>query len=110
LEYVGNTTAILLPIALGLLFSPGHLRFDKTLAIVGLRMGLGLIIGAVVCIVAGLEGIDRIAVLSLATAPIGFNMLTFASTEKLDTDLAANAVSLSLLAALILIPAIILWG
>jgi hypothetical protein len=71
-------------------------------------MGVGLLIGLAVVAVLQLEGIDRAAVLALAAAPIGFNLLTFTSVEKLDQDLAASAVSMSLLAALFVIPLILL--
>jgi hypothetical protein len=108
LQFVGSLTVILMVVALGLLFDPRHIRLDKTLAVVGLRMGVGLAVGLVVVTALRLQGIDRAIVLALAAAPIGFNLLTFASIEKLDQELAASAVSLSILVALILTPLILL--
>jgi malate permease and related proteins len=108
LELVGSATLPLMIAALGILFTPRRLHLDKTLAAVGLRMGLGLLIGLAIVFALGLEGIDRAVVLALAAAPIGFNLLAFTSLEKLDEELAANAVSLSLVAALVVTPLILL--
>lgn len=109
LQTIGNFSTVLLVAALGMLFTPRRVRLDKTLAIVGFRMGLGLLIGLGLVLLLGLEGIDRAAVLALCTAPVGFNLLTFVSAEKLDHELAANAVSLSLVIGLILIPLILVF-
>lgn len=108
LELIGSLTMILMIAALGLLFNPQRIRFDKTLAVLGLRMGLGLLIGVAIVTMLQLKGIDRAAVLALSAAPIGFNLLTFASVEKLDHEFAASAVSLSLMAALFVTPLILL--
>ena len=108
LELFGSLTSVLVIAALGFVFNFKRLRLDKTLAILGLRMVLGLAIGLGVVTALQLHGIDRATVLALAAAPVGFNLLTFASIEKLDQELAADAVSLSLLIGLITIPLIIL--
>jgi predicted permease len=109
LQAFGGLSTVLMVAALGILFTPRRVHFDKTLAIVGLRMGLGLLIGLGLVAALGLEGMDRAAVLALCAAPVGFNLLTFASAEKLDHELAANAVSLSLVFGLILVPLILLF-
>jgi predicted permease len=107
LQTIGNFTIVLSIAALGMLFNPQRIRFDKTLAILGLRMGVGLLVGIAIVLALQLEGIDRAVVLALSAAPIGFNLLNFAAVEKLDQELAASAVSLSLLAALGVIPLIL---
>lgn len=108
LEIVGGLTLFVMIAALGLLFAPRPVRLDATTAIVGLRMGLGLAVGAAVVFALGLQGIDRAAVLALAAAPVGFNLLVFAAAEKLDQDLAARVVSLSMAIGLVVTPLILL--
>jgi malate permease and related proteins len=110
IHMVGSLTLVLAVAALGLLFEPRRIRFDKTLAIVGLRMGLGFVIGLGVVVGFGLEGINRAAVLALSVAPIGFNLLTFAAVEKLDKELAASSVSLSILVGVIVMPLILIFS
>lgn len=104
---IGNITIFLVIAALGLLFNPKRLHLDTTLILLGLRMGIGLVIGVLICVVLQLEGVDRAALLALAVAPFGFNLLTFSATEKLDRELAASAISLSLLVGLVLVPLLI---
>jgi predicted permease len=108
LQTLGALTGYLTIAALGLLFNPAHLRAGKTIAIVALRMGIGLIVGATIVTLLHLHGVDRAAVLALAAGPVGFNLLTFATIEHLDRELAASAVSLSLLVGLVLLPVIVL--
>jgi predicted permease len=108
LAALGALTGYLTIFALGLLFNPTNLRAGKTIAIVGLRMGIGLLVGGVIVVLFKLHGVDRAAVLALAAGPVGFNLLTFAAIEHLDRDLAASAVSLSMLIGLVLLPIIVL--
>lgn len=110
LQAIGSLTIPLMIIALGALFEPRRIGFNKTLAIVGLRMGVGLVIGLTVATLVQLKGIDRAVLLALAAAPVGFNLLTFAAVEKLDEELAAGVVSLSLLLGMIVTPLILLFA
>lgn len=73
-----------------------------------LRMGVGLSAGLIASALLGLEGIDRAVVLICSTAPAGYNTLTFASVEKLDIDLAASLVAVTMLIGLILFPLLVM--
>jgi hypothetical protein len=72
-----------------------------TLAI---RVGAGLCLGILIASLLGLQGLPFIVVTLCAAAPVGFNALTYASLAKLDTELASNAVSISILLGVIYIP------
>ena len=104
---VGNLTSWLIIAGLGLLFAPKRDHFRGALYITALRIGLGLLVGTAVVLLWHLHGIDRTAVLLLAAAPVGFNLITFAAVEQADTELAASAVSYSLLFALAFAPFIV---
>jgi predicted permease len=58
--------------------------------------------------VLGLEGTTYSVIVLCSAAPIGFNALTYSSLAKLDVDLSASAVSVSILAGLFYIPLLIL--
>jgi predicted permease len=103
----GSTTPILIFLALGILFEPvGFKAFDKGLrraaVIAGTRLAIGLTVAAAIVLIFGLKGVDRAVVLLLGAAPVAFNSVIFASLENLDVGLAVNALSLSLVASLIL--------
>lgn len=97
--------AILL--ALGLKFTP-KITMPKLLPIpILVRIVLGSAIGLLIVSVLDLSGVTRSVVLLASIAPSGFNTITFADMEKLDTKFAASAVSIALLFAIILFPLII---
>ncbi|HEY9408596.1 MAG TPA: AEC family transporter [Jiangellaceae bacterium] len=90
-------TAVL--IALGLKFEP-HIRRPGLLTLaVGLRFGLGAVVGMGLIAALGLEGIDAGVAMFACLAPTGFNAITFAELEKLDVQFAAAVVSAGLLIA-----------
>jgi len=105
---VAQMTAPLILIALGIFFS---FSLDQ-LRLVGLalviRMGLGFVFGVSFAALAGLEGETFVVVALLSGAPIGFTALTFSSMAKLDTELTASAVSLSILIGLVYTPLLLL--
>jgi predicted permease len=108
LQFIGGFTTFLVVAALGILFAPRWPRLNLTLALAGLRIGVGLLIGLGVAWLLRLRGVDRAAVVALAAAPIGFNLLAFASKENLDEQLAADAISLTMILALVVLPVILL--
>jgi predicted permease len=73
-----------------------------------IRMGLGLAFGAGFAALVGLEGQAFVVVTLCSGAPIGFMALTFSSMAKLDTELTASAVSLSILVGLVYVPVLLL--
>jgi predicted permease len=105
---IGNLTGMLVIISLGLLLRPTKLHLRSVLLAALIRSGIGLTIGLIVVVITHATGIDRTAILLLASAPVGFNLLTFVSVEKLDEAYAAQIASYSLLIALPLATAIVL--
>lgn len=105
---LGQMTAPLILIALGIHFTLKVVNLPLALLAVSIRMGGGLLAGMVLATVLGLEGATWTVVVLCSAAPIGFTALTISSMAKLDTDLSASAVSLSILAGLVWIPVLIL--
>jgi predicted permease len=104
----GAATPVLIFLALGILLEPFHQDFRRAALIVGSRLATGLAAAVAIVLIFGLHGVDRTIVLLLGLAPIAFNSVIFASLENLDVRLALNALSLSLVASLILSVAITL--
>jgi predicted permease len=105
---LAQMTAPLILIALGIFFSLKVANLPLALSIAGIRLGGGLVAGLVLATVLGLEGTTYAVIVLCCAAPIGFNALTYCSLAKLDTDLSASAVSISILAGLIYIPVLML--
>ncbi len=97
--------AILL--ALGLKFTP-RITSPKLLPIpIAVRFLLGGTLGLLIVSIFDLSGVSKSVVLLASIAPSGFNTITFADMEKLDTKFAASAVSIALLVAIVLFPLVI---
>jgi predicted permease len=105
---LAQMTAPLILIALGVFFSLKIANLPVALAIAGIRLGGGLIAGLLLATLLGLEGTTYAVIVLCCAAPIGFNALTYSSLAKLDTELSASAVSLSILAGLLYIPVLML--
>jgi predicted permease len=105
---LGQMTAPLILIALGIHSSLKISRMGLALGTIGIRMVFGLCCGVLLATLAGLEGTTFKVVALCSGAPIGFNALTLCSMTKLDTELSASAVSLSIIAGLAWIPVLIL--
>lgn len=106
---LAQMTAPLILITLGIFFTLSI----KDVRLVGLtvfiRMGMGMLFGIAVANYLGLSETTFIVVALCAGAPVGFNALTFSSIAKLDTEISSSAVSISILAGLIYIPAMMLY-
>jgi predicted permease len=105
---LGQMTGPLILVALGIFFALKIANLPLALLTAGIRMGGGLIAGLILATLAGLEGTTFKVILLCCAAPIGFNALTYSSMAKLDADLSASAVSISILAGLFYIPLLIL--
>jgi len=105
---LAQMTAPLILIALGIFTTFKIHRIGLALQTVGIRMVFGLLCGLLLATAAGLEGTTFKVVVLCSAAPIGFNALTYCSMAKLDTELGASAVSLSIIAGLVYIPILIL--
>lgn len=91
-------------IALGLKFTPRIKRPKLLVFPILLRFGLGFAVGILFIKTLGLTGLNAQIVLLAAIAPIGFNSITFAELEDLDTEFAASQVSIALLFSIITLP------
>jgi predicted permease len=101
---VANMMAPLILIALGIFFSFTLRQIRLVGLALFIRMGLGLAFGVSFAWLVGLDGQAFLVVALCSGAPIGFMALTFTSMAKLDTELTASAVSLSILAGLVYVP------
>ena len=101
---LGQMTGPLILIALGIFFSLKIANLPRALLIAGIRLGGGLAAGLVLATLFGLEGTTYAVIVLCCAAPIGFNALTYSSLAKLDAELSASAVSISILAGLLYIP------
>ncbi len=102
LAVFGSATAIIIPLAVGILFQPSAGQFGKAALMIGVRLAAGMIVALGLILAFDLQGLDRTIMLLLGIAPIGFSTVTFASLEKLDERLAVTALSLSLSLSLVL--------
>lgn len=105
---LGQVTVPLTIIALGVAFSVRDLGGMVSVATVLLRMLVGAAVGATFVWLFGLDGTMALVVVASAAAPIGFTSVTLAAIAKLDTNRAAAAVSLSVLAGLVT-TTLLLW-
>lgn len=110
LQPLANTTAPLVLIALGALFTTDQLIRAPALACMAFRMIGGLVAGLVGVYLLGLTGPAAVAIIAAAAAPIGFNVVTLASITRLDVDTASSALFLSVLAGLFTTTLILLVG
>jgi hypothetical protein len=106
-QSLGNMTIPLLMLSLGMYFNPKLVRAKAVFTVLVIRMGLGLLLGYLFAQLFGLQGLDFIIVLLIASSPVGYNTLTFASMEGLDKELASSLISYSFLVGVILAPTII---
>lgn len=99
--------ALLVPLVLLALGAYFEWRMEKPLQIfpvIFLRMALGGLLAVFFVWLFSLEGASRLIVLLGGIAPLGFNTLVFSSLENLDTEYAAQLVSMSLLLGLVILP------
>jgi predicted permease len=109
LQTLGNLTIPLVMISLGIYFNPKIVKFWPLASMIFIRMFIGFLLGLFFVYLFRLQGLDRLIVLICASAPIGYNTLTFSSMENLDKEFAASVISYSILIGLILIPILIFF-
>ena len=106
---IGRVIILLVPLALGVYFTPRMPDGKAVLSAVTLRIGVGFLFGLFWVEVFQLEGLMRAVVLLGATAPVGFNVLVFASQHHLNKEFAASIASVSMLLALFYLPLLLYW-
>jgi malate permease and related proteins len=97
-----SATQLLIPLGVGLLFTPVRGELRQAAIIVGSRLGTALVVGVSVVLLFNLTGMDRAVMLLLSVAPVAFVTVTFSSLENLDVQLATATLSLSLVTSLVL--------
>lgn len=105
---LAQMTAPLILVALGIFFSLKIANLPLALLTAGIRMGGGFVVGLLLANLLGLEGVTYAVIVLCCAGPIGFNALTYSSLAKLDAELSASAVSISILAGLVYIPVLML--
>ncbi len=105
---LGGLVTPLMMIPLGIYFETRIYRPGQLVTAIVLRMLGGMTLGMACILIFDLEGLMRVMVLLLSSAPSGILTLTYASMEELDGDLAAGIVSYSTMIGLILIPLLIM--
>ncbi len=108
LNEFGNTVVPLTMLALGIYFNPRFKNFKISFAAFSIRTFAGLILGILMAAIFNLDGLNAITVIVGASAPVGYNTLTFSTMENLNKELAASIVSMSIIFSLIFIPLLIL--
>lgn len=109
LEIIGTSTIPLLMISLGIYFNPVLKKPGIVFLIIILRSGAGIILGITAVEILSLNGIIKTVILTGACSPVGYNTLTFSSIQNLDTELAAEVVSYSILLGMIYIPLVLIF-
>ena len=100
------TTTPLASLVLGLSISMAALRRTASLAMLGVavRMGGGLLLGFAAVFLLDLTGLERAIVILVAAMPSAVNAVIFAAEIKLDEDLVASIVALSICLGITLLP------
>jgi malate permease and related proteins len=107
LEPLGSANTPLAMITLGSFLQFRLRNWKPLLLTVGLRMGLGLILGLALVAMFQLQGLERAAVLLATAMPSGMVVLIYSAAVGLDTELAAGVVSLGLMAGVFVAPALL---
>jgi predicted permease len=100
------TTTPLASLVLGLSISLDALGRTAPLALLGVavRMGGGLLLGLSAVFLLNLTGLERAIVILVAAMPSAVNAVIFAAETKLDEDLVASIVTLSICLGITLLP------
>jgi len=107
LKWSGQAVMLLIPFALGVFLDTRRLMSKPMVVAVSLRAGLGVILALLFVEVFALQGMMRTIVIFGSLAPAGFLTLVYAARHRLDREFAAGIASLSLIIAMIYIPAVI---
>ncbi|MBN1968968.1 MAG: AEC family transporter [Candidatus Delongbacteria bacterium] len=104
---LSELTIPLIILSLGLYFEFNIKMFVKGFNVLLFRVIPALIVAIFIVLFFDVSKLDKSIIIICAIAPVGFNTLTFASMEDLDTKLASSAVSTGILYGMIVIPIIL---
>ncbi len=100
------TTTPLASLVLGLSITLAAVRHTVRLAVLGtvVRMGGGLLLGLLAAFLLDLTGVERAIVILVAGMPSAVMAVIFATEARLDEDLVASIVTLSICVGIALLP------
>lgn len=100
------TTTPLASLVLGLSISFSAVRRTARLAILGavVRMGGGLLLGTATVWLLGLTGMEQAVVILVAAMPSAVSSVIFAAETRLDEELVASIVALSICLGVVMLP------
>jgi len=104
LDALATASVPMAMLTLGLFVQLRVQKWQPVLMAVGLRMGLGWLVGQMLVRLLRLGGVDAVIIGLGAAIPIGVLVLIHSSMEGLDTDLAAAALSLSIVVGAVAMP------
>ncbi len=109
IKITGGITAPILMIVIGVFFKPSFKNLKPVAAVIGIRMIAGLLIGLLLTEIFHLDGILKTIVICGSATPVGYSTLTFSTLENLDSEFAANLISISIFIGIFYVPFLI-WA
>ena len=106
-DFLSTITIPLILISLGVMLDLSFKYFKVAMRVLMLRVLPGLFISLAIASLFDLEKSVRDVIIICSIAPIGFNLLTFATIEGLDVKQSSGIVSFSLLYGMIFIPMVV---
>jgi predicted permease len=108
LRIVGQVVTLLVLPAMGLLFEARRIAEPAVLATVALRCGAGAAAGALIALAFDFAAPIAAVTVVGSAAPVAFSAIVMAEREALDVGLAVAAASLSVLVAMVALPALLM--
>jgi predicted permease len=108
LFYASAPTLPMIMMSLGLAFCPEKSYIPKAIKIIFIRMFCGLAIGLFLAQILPVCEISKRVIVICCASPCSFNTLIFSALEKLEENLAATVVSMSILLGIVMVPMIIM--
>jgi predicted permease len=104
---LGSATVPLMLIAIGMSFSGFSIHSAGAIIAVAARMLFGGVLACLFVWMFGFQGVTATVVVVSAAAPVGASAAAVAAVSGLNRDLAVNAISISALAGLFTLPALL---
>lgn len=110
IDYLAAVTVPMSLLAISFLLHIKAYDLRLTLTAVITRLVLGITLALLLANIFELDSFSRTILVAISAGPIGTNTLNFAAVEKLDEELAASMISLSLLFTLVITPFILVFA